>query len=52
VLLWRLPRPPWILLAAETHVGDRGTGVASGLLSDVEGPFGRCEQALIFERRA
>jgi hypothetical protein len=51
VVLWRAPRPPWILLAAETHVGDRGTGVAGGLLSDVDGPFGRCAQALIFERR-
>jgi hypothetical protein len=51
VVLWRLPRPPWILLAAETHVGDQGTGVAQGLLSDLDGPFGRCEQALIFERR-
>jgi hypothetical protein len=37
--------------AAETYAGDRGTGVAHGLLSDVEGPFGRCEQTLMFERR-
>ena len=51
MLLWRVPRPPWILLASETHVGDQGTGVARGLLSDRDGPFGCCEQALIFERR-
>jgi hypothetical protein len=51
VLFWRVPRPPWILLAAETHVGDRGTGVARGLLSDVDGPFGSCEQTLLFDRR-
>ena len=52
VVFWRMPRPPWILLAAETEAGDQGTGVAHGLLSDLDGPFGRCEQALIFEPRA
>ncbi len=52
LVFWRVPRPPWILLAAETHVGDQGTGVAQGLLSDLDGPFARCEQTLIFERRA
>ena len=51
MVLWRVPRPPWILLAAETYAGDRGTGVAHGLLSDLDGPFGRCEQTLIFDRR-
>ena len=51
IVLWRVPRPPWILLAAETHAGDRGTGVAHGLLSDLDGSFGCCEQTLIFERR-
>lgn len=51
MVIWRVPRAPWILLAAETYAGDRGTGVAHGLLSDVDGPFGRCEQTLIFERR-
>ena len=50
VVFWRVPRAPWILLAAETHVGDQGTGVARGLLSDVDGPFGGCEATLIFER--
>jgi hypothetical protein len=49
--LWRVPRAPWILLAAETLVGDRGTGVARGQLSDLDGPFGTCAQTLIFERR-
>jgi hypothetical protein len=51
VVFWRMPRPPWILLAAETQVGDRGTGVAHGRLADRDGAFGRCEQTLIFERR-
>ena len=50
VVFWRVPRPPWILLAAETQVGDHGTGVARGLLSDLDGPFGGCEATLIFER--
>lgn len=50
IALWRVPRLPWILLAAETHVGDEGTGVARGLLSDTIGPFGACEASLIFER--
>jgi hypothetical protein len=51
VVFWRVPAPPWIQVAAETHVGDRGTGVAHGLLSDAGGPFGRCAQTLLFERR-
>ena len=51
VLFWRMPRAPWILLHAETTVGDRGTGVARGTLSDLGGPFGACEQTLLFERR-
>ena len=51
VLFWRMPRAPWILLHAETAVGDRGTGLARGTLSDVDGPFGACEQTLLFERR-
>ena len=51
VLFWRVPRAPWILLRAETMVGDRGTGVARGTLSDLDGPFGGCEQTLLFERR-
>jgi hypothetical protein len=48
---WRVPRVPWILLAAETRAGDRGTGVAHGVLSDVDGAFGSCAQTLLFERR-
>ena len=51
MVLWRTPRVPWILLAAETYVGDRGTGVAHGLLSDVDGAFGRCAQTLMFDHR-
>jgi hypothetical protein len=51
IVFWRVPRPPWILLAAETFVGDQGTGVAHGVLSDLDGAFGRCAQTLIFDRR-
>ena len=51
VVFWRVPRAPWILLSAETLVGDRGTGVARGTLSDLDGPFGACEQTLLFEKR-
>lgn len=51
VVFWRVPRPPWVRLAAETHVGDQGTGVARGLLADLDGPFGSCAQTLLFERR-
>lgn len=51
VVLWRIPRVPWILLRAQTCVGDRGTGVARGTLSDADGPFGACEQTLLFEQR-
>jgi acyl-CoA thioesterase len=51
IVFWRQPRAPWILLSAQTQVGDQGTGVARGMLSDVDGAFGACEQTLIFERR-
>jgi hypothetical protein len=51
VVFWRRPRVPWILLHAETTVGEAGTGAARGLLSDLDGPFGTCAQTLIFERR-
>ena len=52
IVVWRQPCAPWILLSAQTHVGDQGTGVARGTLSDVDGAFGACEQTLLFERRA
>jgi len=52
LIFWRMPQAPWILLAAETIAGDRGTGVARGTLSDLSGPFGSCALTLIFERRA
>jgi hypothetical protein len=51
LVLWRRPRAPWILLEAETRVGEQGTGVARGTLSDADGAFGGCEQTLLFERR-
>ena len=51
VVFWRVPDAPWILLEAETFVGDGGTGVAQGRLSDRHGPFGACAQTLLFDRR-
>ena len=45
LVFWRRPRAPWILLSSETHVGDQGTGVARGTLSDLDGAFGACEHA-------
>jgi len=51
LVFWRVPDAPWILLEAETFVGDAGTGVAHGRLSDRRGPFGACAQTLLFERR-
>jgi hypothetical protein len=51
LVLWRRPRPPWILVDARTEIGDRGTGVARAELSDPDGPFGACALTLLFERR-
>ena len=51
VVFWRAPDAPWILLEAETFVGDAGTGVAHGRLSDRRGVFGACAQTLLFGRR-
>jgi hypothetical protein len=51
VVLWRAPDAPWMLLEAETFVGDAGTGVAHGRLSDRRGMFGACAQTLLFGRR-
>ena len=51
VVFWRVPDTPWILLEAETFVGDAGTGVAHGRLSDRRGAFGACAQTLLFDRR-
>ena len=52
VVFWRVPDTPWILLEAETFVGDGGTGVAHGRLSDRRGAFGACAQTLLFDRRS
>ena len=51
VVFWRVPDTPCILLEAVTLVGDGGTGVAHGRLSDRRGPFGACAQTLLFDRR-
>jgi hypothetical protein len=51
VTLWRSPVGSWILVRAETHVGDAGTGSTLGSLLDAQGPFGSCAQSLLFDRR-
>ncbi len=51
VTLWRSPVGSWILVRAETHVGDAGTGSTLGSLLDAGGPFGSCAQSLLFDRR-
>jgi len=51
VTLWRAPVGPWVLVRAETHVGDAGTGSTLATLHDAGGAFGSCAQSLIFDRR-
>jgi hypothetical protein len=49
-----LARPPvgeWILLDAQTWLGDCGTGLAFARLGDEQGYFGRAVQSLVVERR-
>jgi hypothetical protein len=52
LVFWRVPDTPWILLEAETFVGDAGTAVAHGRLSDRRGAFGVCAQTLLFDKRS
>lgn len=49
--LAREPVGDWILLAAESWLGRNGGGIASGILADRNGAFGRAVQSLIVERR-
>lgn len=51
VHLHRLPEGEWVLNDAETRLERNGTGLASGILCDRVGPFGRCAQSLIVEKR-
>ena len=51
VSLARMPVGEWILLDAQTWLGDRGAGVAFAKLGDERGYFGRAIQSLVIERR-
>lgn len=49
--LARQPVGEWILLDAETWLGDGGSGIAFGRLADEKGYFGRAAQSILLERR-
>lgn len=46
----REPQAEWIHLDAETRIAPDGIGIASGALSDEQGPVGRATQALVIQR--
>jgi hypothetical protein len=46
VALQRPPEGEWLAMASETHAGDRGAGVCTGVLSDRGGRVGASSQAL------
>jgi hypothetical protein len=50
--LARLPVGEWILLDAQTWLGEHGAGLAFARLGDERGYFGRAIQSLVIERRA
>ena len=52
VNLARMPIGEWILLDAQSYIGDRGAGVAFARLGDCQGYFGRAVQSLVIERRS
>lgn len=47
----RMPVGEWILLDAQTWIGDQGAGLAFAKLGDERGYFGRAIQSLVIERR-
>ncbi len=49
--LQRRPRGEWIGLEARTLLHDGGTGLAEGVLHDLDGPVGRSFQGLVVTRR-
>ncbi len=49
--LHRPPRGEWICLEARTLMHEHGTGLAEGVLHDLEGPVGRSFQGLVVMRR-
>lgn len=51
ISLARMPVGEWILLDAESWMGENGAGIAFGGLADTQGYFGRAVQSLVIERR-
>lgn len=51
ISLARMPVGEWILLDAESWIGENGAGVAFGGLADQHGYFGRAVQSLVIEPR-
>jgi hypothetical protein len=51
ISLARMPVGEWILLDAQTWLGDHGAGLAFAKLGDERGYFGRAIQSLVIERR-
>ncbi|MDY6944124.1 MAG: thioesterase family protein [Pseudomonadota bacterium] len=51
ISLARMPVGEWILLDAQTWIGDHGAGLAFAKLGDERGYFGRAIQSLVIERR-
>jgi hypothetical protein len=51
VSLARMPVGEWILLDAQTWLGDHGAGIAFARLGDERGYFGRAVQSMVIERR-
>ncbi len=49
ISLARLPVGEWILLDAQTWLGDHGAGIAFAKLGDSRGYFGRAIQSLVIE---
>ena len=51
ISLARMPVGEWILLDAQTWLGDRGAGLAFAKLGDERGYFGRAIQSLVIDKR-
>jgi hypothetical protein len=51
ISLSRMPVGEWILLDAESWMGENGAGIAFGALADTHGYFGRAVQSLVIEPR-
>lgn len=50
--LARMPVGEWILLDAQTWLGESGAGIAFAKLGDERGYFGRAVQSLVIEKRS